>query len=41
MSVMDLAQADRLRLLVRRCYPFGFVGELKAQFILAWPTVTL
>ena len=36
---MDSGQTGRLRALSDGCYPFGFVGELKAMYSLAWPTV--
>jgi len=36
---MDSGQTGRLSALADGCYPFGFVGELKAMYTLAWPTV--
>jgi len=36
---MDSGQTGRLRALSDGCYPYGFVGELKAIYSLAWPTV--
>ena len=37
---MDPAsETGRMRALFKRCYPYGFVGEVTAMFSLSWPMV--